>query len=185
MASVERNVSKQDSIGRLVVLGIAIVAGVVALGWVLVNIAAFGPVPTSADPGAAEVIVLEPTFAMISGEAGFNPSRRHPGPHITHWKKVDDLVRWRFYVASTGRYQLAIRYSCDTMNAGGVLAMTVAHRDYEHTVQDTGGFDKPVTTPIAEVTFAETGWHIITLRAKSISYDELLRLNGGMLTPQP
>lgn len=185
MASVQHDVRKQDSIGRLAILGIAIVAGIVALGWVLVNVAAFGPVPTSADPGTSGPIVLEPMFAMITGEAGFNPRGSHPGPHITHWKKLDDLVKWRFHVASPGRYQLAVRYSCDNKNADGVLAMTVAQRDYELKVRDTGGFDKPVTTAVGEVTFDETGWHIISLRAKSIPGEELLHLNGAMLSPLP
>lgn len=167
---------------RLAIGFAGVTAGVVALGWLLVNVAAFGPVPTSADPVAQGPILLEPAFALISGEAGFNPSRRDAGPHITHWKRPDDVVRWRFYVPVTGQYRVNVHYSCDAKNAGGTLAATVAARDYELKVDDTGGFDKPLAAALGNVSFPETGWHILALRGKDIRGEELMHLHGITFT---
>lgn len=186
MATASLQNRKSASLAKLTALFVAVVAGIVVLGWVLVGFAAMNPVATSADPASKKgPLLLEPMFARITGDAGFNPSRRDGGPRITYWQKTDDVIEWRFHVPAAGKYRVELNYSCDTKNAGGQLSAKLAGKSFSMTVRDTGDFKKPVSESLGEVSFNETGWQLLTLQPEKIPGEQLMQLFSVLLTPVP
>jgi len=85
---------------------------------------------------AGETIELPAKDAVISGN-GHAHLKDAAIPEIAGWDSTNSIVTWKISEVPKGTYKVIAVYSCDDMNAGSKLAVTVGNQHADFVVEST------------------------------------------------
>lgn len=89
----------------------------------------------------ADLVMLTPSAAKLSGEIRFANSIGWTTDWITNWRSPDDRIVWELDVARPGRYEVTLLYACGAEDIGSTIAVTCGELTIEGTIQQP--YDPP------------------------------------------
>jgi hypothetical protein len=134
-----------------------------------------------------------------------NVRRSAPAPncsYFTNWNSPDDRITWDIEVATAGRYQAAIHYTCPAAEVGSTIELKAGGGQATGQVRDA--FDPPLVAakhdrvgrktesdmkefkelPLGVVTLTK-GRSVLTLRAPRVAGKQVMDVRSVVLTLQP
>lgn len=134
-----------------------------------------------------------------------NVRRSAPAPncsYFTNWTSPDDRITWNIEVATAGRYQAVIHYTCPAADIGSTVELTAGGGQVAGQVRDA--FDPPLVAAkhdrvprkgesdmkefkeltLGVMTLAK-GQSMLTLRAPRVAGKQVMEVRSVVLTLQP
>lgn len=103
---------------------------------------------TTASAGTNAVLVLSAADAQLRGDLKYNAGSQI----VEYWDQTSDAMTWEVANPVEGIFEVEIQYACDTGNSGSEFVIEFNRQKVKGTVTGTGGWDKPMTFSLGEVT---------------------------------
>jgi alpha-L-fucosidase len=104
--------------------------------------------------------------------------------NIGHWVDVEDWGEWEFVADKPGKYQVEIRYSCPTEEAGSVYSVLLRdHKQFQSEVKGTGSWDDYSTEEIGEIEIPEEGRYMLSVVPEKKAHYAVMNLASITLIP--
>ena len=86
---------------------------------------------------------------------------------LGYWANANEWAEWTFPIGKPGRFRVELTQGCGSGHGGSEVAVAVAGKILDFTVEDTGGFQNWKVRHLGEVAFSKAGEHRLEVRPKN------------------